>query len=128
MSSTIDWCEPNYDISPYVAEFWNTVSSTWIVFLGVYGVYKHTFFKKVIPSSIFNMFYCLSIVGLGSMAFHSYLSYHTQLLDELPMLAMAFNANYILRSYVHVNRYSRIILSCSLVGYLLGTFLILKNT
>ena len=28
MTASIDWCETNYAWSPFVAEFWNTVSMT----------------------------------------------------------------------------------------------------
>jgi dihydroceramidase len=35
--SNIDWCEHNYEVTPYVAEFWNAVSSVPILLLGVYG-------------------------------------------------------------------------------------------
>ena len=36
-TSTIDWCEQNYAVTPYVAEFFNTVSSLAMVLAGVLG-------------------------------------------------------------------------------------------
>ncbi|KAF4322845.1 hypothetical protein JM18_000662 [Phytophthora kernoviae] len=39
-TSTIDWCEINYEHSYYIAEFWNTLSNSLFVILGLYGLYR----------------------------------------------------------------------------------------
>ena len=37
LSSPVDWCEENYEVTPYVAEFWNSVSSFSMVVLSMVG-------------------------------------------------------------------------------------------
>ena len=61
-------CESDYVYTPYVAEFFNTLSSLPIFLIGLFGVvwglrsgYRKRF---LIPMAIF------SFVGIGSMAFH----------------------------------------------------------
>lgn len=76
IKSTIDWCEPNYYYNDNIAEFWNTISSIFLIYLGIYGYYQ-TKSKKIL---------LLSIVGIGSVLFHVNLTWKTQLLDEIPML------------------------------------------
>jgi hypothetical protein len=36
VDATIEWCEWNYVVTPYVAEFWNTVSSLVVLCAGQY--------------------------------------------------------------------------------------------
>ncbi|KAJ9086619.1 hypothetical protein DSO57_1001901 [Entomophthora muscae] len=82
VTSSVDWCEANYVHSPFIAEFFNTLSSLALVFLGEFGVrMNHTTHWK--QTMCFRM---LSVVGVGSMLFHMTLKYHMQMLDELPML------------------------------------------
>eukprot|EP00665_Eupelagonemidae_sp_cell47_P001250 gene1250-4664_t len=64
-TSTIDWCEGNYEVTRYVAEWWNAASSLLISLCGAAAVV---------------------VVGLGSTAFHATLLFPMQLLDELPMI------------------------------------------
>lgn len=80
----MDWCEENYLVSQFIAEFWNTLSNLIIVGLAIQGflVAKrgrlgggHLVAQLVFAS-----------IGLGSWMFHMTLSYEYQLLDELPML------------------------------------------
>ncbi|KAI1317147.1 hypothetical protein EDD11_008938 [Mortierella claussenii] len=85
-----DWCESNYDISFYVAEFFNTLSSFSMIIAGLAGVWLHRSFEK----RFLITFGSVAVVGLGSIAFHGTLLFPLQMLDELPMvyaiLALAY--------------------------------------
>lgn len=68
-TSTLNWCEEDYNITPYIAEFINTTSNLMFIALGVMGVrdclrYGH--------GSVYVLSYLgYIVVGLGSMAFHA---------------------------------------------------------
>lgn len=83
-TSTIDWCESNYEVSYYIAEFWNTVSNFIIVLLSLTGyIYakKDNLETRFLVINLFSL-----LVGIGSALFHGTLLYHTQLMDEIPLL------------------------------------------
>ena len=80
-TASIDWCEQNYAVTPWVAEFWNTLSSLAIVAAGLAGLCSRRFAREVRLA-----FALLTLVGLGSIAFHGTLRFELQMLDELPML------------------------------------------
>nr|CAB3219682.1 alkaline ceramidase 3-like [Phallusia mammillata] len=84
VTSTLDWCEENYVVTPYIAEFWNTVSNVIMIFpplvCAIYYWRKGVELRHVLTSL------SLLAVGLGSWMFHMTLWYEMQLLDELPMI------------------------------------------
>lgn len=83
-TSTLDWCERNYEISPYIAEFWNTISNFAIFlppFIGMYQIYKLNLERRYMIA-----FIAVAVVGFGSWAFHMTLLYPMQLADEFPMV------------------------------------------
>jgi dihydroceramidase len=80
MTTTIDWCEPNYQVTEYIAEFWNTLSSVPIILLGMYGWIMHPN-VKIRERCMFTM---IAMVGIGSVLFHGLLHRYAQVLDELP--------------------------------------------
>lgn len=82
--ATVDWCEPNYVVTYYVAEFWNATSSLWMVVLGVFGMVALATRRRFLM-----MFAGLTMVGLGSAAFHGTLLRPAQALDELPMVFLS---------------------------------------
>ncbi|CAG5126211.1 unnamed protein product [Candidula unifasciata] len=83
-TATVDWCEENYVVSYYIAEFWNTLSNVAIILsplLMLIVGYKQQHEKRFIYS-----FLAITVVGIGSLFFHMTLQYSMQLMDELPML------------------------------------------
>jgi dihydroceramidase len=82
-TSTVDWCEANYAVTPFICEFFNTVSSVAMVVAGGLGILLH---RRVLDRWMLLAFGLLSVVGLGSIAFHATLKFEFQMLDELPML------------------------------------------
>ena len=83
LTANTDWCEANYVVTPYIAEFSNSFSSLTIVAQGLYGIYKHW---NVVELHYLLAFACFAVVGLGSFLFHATLMREFQLADELPML------------------------------------------
>lgn len=76
----VDWCEPNYVYTPWVAEAWNTASSLVLVVLGLYGMFR-------VHGLRFRLgMLGLAGVGVGSALFHGVLVRFAQAADELPMV------------------------------------------
>lgn len=82
-SANTNWCEKDYAVSPYVAEFGNCLSSLAIVLNGIYGIWRH--WRKT-EDRFFYAYFIFIVVGLGSALFHGTLRREFQLLDELPMV------------------------------------------
>lgn len=82
--ATLDWCEANYAFSPYVAEFWNTITNIPMVIFMLYGGVMCVRFG--LEKRFYYAYFALGMVGFGSWCFHGSLRYDMQLLDELPMI------------------------------------------
>jgi len=94
VTATIDWCEANYQFSPFVAEMANSFSNLITIFLGVYG--GCVALQQKLPTRYPIGFLGIAAVGLGSFAFHASLLYEAQLADELPMILVASYSLFIL--------------------------------
>ena len=95
VTASIDWCEPNYIVTYYIAEFWNTVSN-----LGLFWVPLIVLMNgRRYDTSRFKVLCVLtSMIGLGSALFHGTLKFYCQLADELPMLWATLSQIYVLWS------------------------------
>ncbi len=92
-TSTMDWCETNYAHSYYISELFNSVSSLAMVLAGVLGILLH---RGVMERRFMLAFAMVSVVGLGSIAFHATLQFQYQMMDELPMIYLALVIVFIL--------------------------------
>jgi len=93
VTSSVDWCEINYEHSPFIAEFFNTFSSLAMVIVGGVGAWLH---RTVLEARFILALLIVVVVGIGSIAFHATLRFEHQMLDELPMLYSALVMLYIL--------------------------------
>jgi dihydroceramidase len=82
--SSIDWCEHNYVVSFFVAEFWNTLSNIGLVLLGLFGVWVAH--RQGMEFRFVLCHLCSVVIGLGSAAFHGTLTHIGQQGDETPMM------------------------------------------
>ncbi|KAG0315176.1 Alkaline ceramidase 3 [Dissophora globulifera] len=111
-TSSIEWCEDNYVVSYYIAEFFNSFSSFAMIILGEAACYSidalqasmnhnaqsttssstsSSSSRALVTSSpsLFRFklaFRTITVVGIGSFLFHATLLHQMQMLDELPML------------------------------------------
>lgn len=83
-TALIDWCEENYVVSPFIAEWSNTISNFMFMLVASYSTYSAIKNKMEVRFIIIGSMFFL--VGVGSWLFHMTLKYRYQLLDELPMV------------------------------------------
>ncbi|TGZ79692.1 alkaline phytoceramidase [Ascodesmis nigricans] len=84
ITSTLNWCEEDYYLTEYCAEFVNTMTNLIFIYVSCYGIYTTL---KEGHDRIFTVTFCgLLCVGVGSFLFHATLWYSMQLVDELSML------------------------------------------
>jgi len=83
-TANYDWCEENYKYTPYIAEFFNTLTSLTVMLVGLLFTrlsLRHQYGLSFLLAGI-----GLAVVGLGSIVFHGTLLREGQILDEVPML------------------------------------------
>ena len=84
--SIVDWCEPNYTVSFYVAEWWNTLTSLILCLAALGGVWRCRRADFRVEGRFQAVFWIIALVGAGSMGFHGTLLRSMQVMDELPMV------------------------------------------
>ncbi|KAJ8084509.1 alkaline ceramidase ydc1 [Marasmius tenuissimus] len=87
VTSTLDWCEANYQFSYYIAELANSFSSLWHVLFAVALMVNAS--RESLPLASNISLIGFLFVGLGSFAFHATLLYEWQMSDEIPMIIFA---------------------------------------
>ena len=88
--STVNWCENDYAVTPYIAEFWNTVTSIFILFSALYWyIPNKKLYKNSNQQSAVKIFWSMIVVSIGTCLFHGTLLYKYQLIDEMPMLVIS---------------------------------------
>jgi dihydroceramidase len=76
------FCEPHYDNTFFLAEFYNALSS--LIYVGI-GIY---IFRRIQDPWIRATCYWLCLIGVGSFLFHGTMRHSMQLLDEIPMVGL----------------------------------------
>lgn len=93
VTSSVNWCELDYDVTVLVCEFFNTLSSAAIMLVGIIGLVLH---GRQLETRFAVAFTAVMMVGAGSIGFHMTLRHEWQMMDEVPMLWSALSMTYIL--------------------------------
>ena len=80
----IDWCEVNYEVTPLIAEFWNTTSSLLFCVAGISICLQSRVLMKQrrLPFPLYFAGPLLILLGLASAIFHATLTLPWQRADE----------------------------------------------
>ncbi|KAM0756387.1 alkaline phytoceramidase [Meredithblackwellia eburnea MCA 4105] len=105
VTSSIDWCERNYAVTVWIAEFFNSTTNCAFVILALFGI------KKNLENRLGWRFVLghlgLMIIGIGSALFHMTLLYEWQLADELPMIYLTTLMTWVCFDLTPVNSTSK---------------------
>ena len=94
ITSSIDWCERNYVVSYFVAEWWNTLSNAPLLLLGLWGVLQCLRYGH--EARFIAVYAGIAVIGVGSVAFHASLTHVAQQGDETPMMVTILSWYYCL--------------------------------
>ena len=94
MSVAIEFCEPAYATSVYIAEFWNTISSAAYCLVAFVFVRDLYILRKIVPGAFGNKFIVKALalsaavftVGVGSGLLHATQTWWGEAVDEAGMV------------------------------------------
>ncbi|KAF4675152.1 Alkaline ceramidase 3 [Perkinsus chesapeaki] len=96
--ASMDFCEDNYAYTDHIVEFANTLTSIFIVVIGVVGMLICA--PRAGNEHRYRVYYVIMIfIGLGSTLFHGTLRRLGQAMDEIPMLWMSLTSFWIILFY-----------------------------
>lgn len=93
-NSSINWCEEDYVVCNFIAEFWNSITGIFLCLSSIYCYYKN---KKENIHILMYSNILLFFVGIGTALFHGTLIYIWQLFDEIPMMLIVIEYTRIVR-------------------------------
>jgi dihydroceramidase len=84
-TAPINWCEEDYVVSPYIAEFFNTISNLVYLLCGLAALRTalRGYHTKTLPSSFIWLAASIVFTGIASALFHCTLWFSAQRLDEI---------------------------------------------
>ncbi|ORZ33681.1 ceramidase-domain-containing protein, partial [Catenaria anguillulae PL171] len=116
VTASVDWCETNYAVTRYIAEFFNSTSNVVTIAAGIFLFFRARKLNLERRYALAPLF--LTLVGFGSLCFHGTLQYHAQLLDELPMFYMELIFSYIAIERSKAQKYPRLPIIMWAIGIL----------
>ncbi|CAE7820394.1 ACER, partial [Symbiodinium sp. CCMP2456] len=99
-TSIVDWCEANYAHTPYVAEFFNTLTAVPMVAVSVWGLYLCV--RYGLELRFYLCWAGIGAVGVGTLAFHAMLHPVGQATDELAMICASMVFLYVVLEADHL--------------------------